>query len=185
MSSYIGNTVAALNVNTPVGPVDPVADADDAIRQIKRVLTNGGTGGLLGMVYPIGCIWTSTTDNDPASTLGFGTWLKLEEVVLGAHKVGSTEFGTVTANKVGADVGLKYHTLTAAELPAHSHVYWPNDYDAYLSRYNVVDAASTNKPGDNSHNQNMATATTEETGGGDAHSSLQPTRVVYMWERTA
>jgi hypothetical protein len=40
MSTYSGDQFSDLNVNTPVGNSDPVADVDDAIQQIKRYLKN-------------------------------------------------------------------------------------------------------------------------------------------------
>jgi|AntRauTorckE6833_2_1112554.scaffolds.fasta_scaffold77833_2 hypothetical protein len=87
MSTYTGSTLASLNSSTPVGASDPVADVDNAIQQIKRVMVNNGAGGLLDYIYPVGCIWLSTTDNDPATTLGFGTWSELDETILTGRTV--------------------------------------------------------------------------------------------------
>lgn len=102
--SYTGNTLSDLDSSTPVG-TETVSSLDDAIRQVKRFLKD--PTGLLATVYPVGHIYVSTTDDDPATTLGFGTWLKLEEVVLVGHKEFSDEFGTVTANKSTNDGGVK------------------------------------------------------------------------------
>lgn len=182
MSDYSGNTLSSLNPSTPAGGVDPVADLDDAIQQIKRVLLNNGAGGLLGIIHPVGCIYVSTVDNDPSTTLGFGVWLKLEEVVLVAHNASSFVFGTVTANKSGADVGANFSPITVEELPAHSHDININnengiDADGYGQGVGYSVTRPTNPP--------RVDIATESVGGGVARSNLQSSRTVYMWERTA
>lgn len=68
--------------------------------------------------WPIGCIFTSIVDTDPAILLGFGTWTPLASGrVLIGKDAGQTEFDTL--EETG---GEKAHTLTAAEMPAHTHV---------------------------------------------------------------
>ncbi len=128
---------------------------------------------MLGLIYGVGHIWTSTTNNDPATTLGFGTWLKLEAVVLGAHKAGDSDFGVVAVAQVGADFGEKEHVLTEDEMPSHTH-----------SLDFRQDAGGGGAAGYVNYNSDD-TLDVNSTGGDAAHNNMQLTRVVYMWERTA
>ena len=178
MSDYSGSTWGDLDPVTPTG-LEPVANVDNAIRQIKRVLK--GTG-FLDYIYPVGAIWISTTNDDPATFFGLGTWRKLEGVALVAHKDGDAEFGTVTADQAGADVGSKTHQLTIAELPEHTHDLDINneagiDGDGYGAGVAYRVERPTSPPQVDIEN--------ELVGGDEPHNNIQPSRVVYMWERTA
>ena len=80
-----------------------------------------------------------------------------------------------TAEETG---GEKTHTLTVAEIPAHSHVEQNNSATTGgLAGWPARDT-STNTP--------VATGySTQETGGGGAHNNLPPYFVLYAWKRTA
>lgn len=123
---------------------------------------------ILPYVYPVGTIYTSVVATNPATVFGFGTW-----VAFGAGKVlvgldaGQTEFDTV--EETG---GAKTHTLTEAEMPAHTHT------------YNNSLGTAPNGRGDTGNSLNTGIAT-GSTGGGTAHNNLQPYIVVYFFKRTA
>lgn len=128
---------------------------------------------LLPYIYPVGCIYFSTNSTNPATSLGFGTW-----TAFGAGRVpvgfdsGQTEFDV--DEETG---GAKTHTLTTAEMPAHTH---GPDNTAYL--WNASGAAIQFAAGA----FGVATsAQTASAGGGGAHNNLQPYIVVRMWKRTA
>jgi hypothetical protein len=120
-------------------------------------------------LYPIGCIYTTTVATNPATALGFGTW-----VAFGAGKVlvglnaSETEFDTV--EETG---GEKTHILTSNEMPAHTH-----------SFSSPVAATAAGAAVAYNGYSNNAIAATESTGGGVAHNNLQPYIVVYFWKRT-
>ena len=123
----------------------------------------------LSDVYPVGSIYINATNNsNPSSYFGFGTW-----VAFGAGKVlvgvdtGDSDFDTV--EETG---GSKTHTLTTAEIPAHTH-----NYDKANSNAAFVDGSDTRFQGTTS-------TATSSTGGGGAHNNLQPYITVYMWKRT-
>lgn len=129
-------------------------------------------------VYPVGTIYTSTSDINPTEYFG-GTW---EIYGSGRCLVGvdttQTEFNSV--KKTG---GSKSVTLNINQIPSHYHnmvdrgrlVYWDS---------------GLNQMGDLNHNGNKPVQTTWNTrtansGGGQAHTNLQPYITVYFWRRTA
>lgn len=67
---------------------------------------------VLSKVYPVGCLyWTSVNEN-PAVTFGFGTWTQIKDrFILSA--------GDTYAN--GTTGGAATVTLTTAQMPSHSH----------------------------------------------------------------
>ena len=129
------------------------------------------------VVYPVGAIFTTVTAyaNSAAvvSAIGGTTW-----VAFGAGKVlvgldsGDTDFDTVEETG-GAKTDA--HTLTIAEMPAHTHDYGKSTTSESMS----ID--------DISGLRGAATTATSSTGGGGAHTHdiVQPYIVVYFWKRTA
>ena len=122
-------------------------------------------------LYPVGSIYTNAAvSTNPATLLGFGTWAAYAE---GRVPVGKASSGTFdTLNATG---GAETHTLSTAEMPAHTHTYdkQGTSTDA-LSIHDTVRVTAGN-----------ASTNTGSTGGGGAHNNLQPYVVVYMWRRTA
>lgn len=144
---------------------------------------------LIGVVYPIGAIYTSVVSTSPATLFGIGTW-----AAFGAGRVpvgidaGQTEFDTV--EETG---GAKTHTLAESEIPSHTHI---QDSHTHVighvrsattgsSTTNIAKTADTSSTVGTDTSTNAATATNQNTGGGGAHNNLQPYIVVYMWKRTA
>lgn len=64
-------------------------------------------------VYPVGSIYISVTDTSPASLFG-GTWEQLKDRFL---------LAAGDSYAAGSTGGEATHTLTASEMPSHSHVY--------------------------------------------------------------
>lgn len=121
--------------------------------------------------YYVGKIIFDTANVNPATYLGFGTW-----VLWGAGKVpvgvdtADTDFSTV--EKTG---GEKTHTLTTNEIPKHKHEIAVRNNSAT----GLYETKATNATGD------VGSAYTQEAGGGQAHNNLQPYITCYMWKRTA
>ena len=138
-------------------------------------ITSGGNAvATLTAVYPVGSIYiNAAVATNPATLLGFGTWVAFGagRVMVGINAADS-DFDTV--EETG---GAKTHTLTISELPSHTHNRpkgWkpaPNSQDVDITGGNGVNVAD-----------NMLT---DATGGGQAHSIMNPYIVVYMWKRTA
>ena len=127
--------------------------------------------------YPVGSIFTTVTvyadSAAVVAVIGGTTW-----VAFGAGKVlvgldsGDTDFDTVEETG-GAKTDA--HTLTIAEMPAHTHTYGKSTTTEAMSIHDI------------SGLRGAATTNTSSTGGGGAHTHdiVQPYIVVYMWKRTA
>ena len=120
--------------------------------------------------YYVGKIIFDTANVNPATYLGFGTW-----VLWGAGKVpvgvdtADTDFSTV--EKTG---GEKTHTLTISEMPKHRHAASYGDTeggDGSGYRYSNTTGTSTQ--------------IVQEAGGSQAHNNLQPYITCYMWKRVS
>ena len=156
-------------------------------------------------IYPVGSIYMSVVNTNPSQFFG-GTW-----VAWGAGRVpvgintGDGNFNTV--EKTG---GSSVVTLTANQMPSHTHTFTGNatttgsagghthnigrdtDGGAGSSRYTVhgsgVSGADATAPTSNagSHTHSLTPkGTIAKAGGGASHSNLQPYIVCYMWTRTA
>ncbi len=123
--------------------------------------------------YPIGAIFTTTVAyaNSAAvvAAIGGTTWTAFGSgrVLVGVD-TGDSNFNTV--EKEG---GSSTHTLTIAEMPAHTHTYGKSTTSENMS---IDDIGGL---------RGAATTDTSSTGGGGAHNNLQPYITVYMWKRLA
>ena len=154
--------------------------------------------------WPIGSVFISVVSTNPGTLLGFGTWSAFGagRVLVGLDAA-QTEFDTV--EETG---GAKTHTLTATEMPTHTHVQDAHTHTQNAHTHNflprsattgsvssivtgTLDTSSTISGSNQPHIQNAtavnqnATATNQNTGGGGAHNNLQPYIVCYFFKRTA
>ncbi len=137
---------------------------DEQIRDnVNALLTNP---------WPIGSIFMATVSTNPATLLGFGTWV--------AFAQGRALFGAGTSDQVftpGASGGESNHTLSTAEMPAHSHTFRDSANPVFhisAGTYTWVDDYNGAVTGD-----------TSIAGSGGAHNNMPPFIVVYIWTRTA
>jgi len=137
-------------------------------------VTSGGNAvATLTAVYPVGSIYiNAAVATNPATLLGFGTWAAFGagRVMVGINAADS-DFDTV--EETG---GAKTHTLTTSELPSHTHTTTLRG-NGENEEVDFPAAGDSVNPG--------RTTTTNATGGGSAHSIMNPYIVVYMWKRTA
>ena len=121
------------------------------------------------LVYPVGSIYTNmAVATNPNSLLGVGTWVAYASGRVLVGKAASGTFDTLDES-----LGAETHTLTIAEMPSHTHV---------VNSFNHTNNGSSNGGGLSGANVNRSA---QATGGGGAHSNLQPSVTVYMWKRTA
>lgn len=150
-----------------------ITDLRNRIGIVDDVLTASSIGATIGNVlYPIGSIYTNKTNaTNPATLLGFGTWVALAGRVV----VGKSASGTFAT--AGATGGAETHTLTVAEMPSHNHG---------MTRFGYTTSGAN---GDAWKFENLRqegySPGMNNTGGGGSHNNLQPYVVAYMWERTA
>lgn len=169
---YVSNEDVAIN-NVYVGSQEP---NDPGIN--VWIDPQGINSSVIDMIHPIGSIYLSVSEVDPAILFG-GVW---ESFSTGRTLVGvdtsQTEFNTV--QKTG---GEKTHTLNSNEIPSHSHTIFANtDYrESGETGYWGLDLCQGYAYG-SEKDANNGTGT-RASGGGEAHNNLQPYITVYMWKR--
>ena len=146
---------------------------------------------LVNMLYPVGSTYFNKTNStNPATLLGFGTWARLEGVVLGGRsEAGGSPFNVAAGTVIGADT----HTLTTGQLPQHgfSQVIHGQESGTDIASMSVEGGTLLGGsiarygnhptfPGSISRQNPGATW-----GSNQAHNNIQRTLVGYLWERTA
>lgn len=152
---------------------------------------------VIDVIYPVGSIYMSMSATNPADLFGVGTWKRISQgrMLLGADD---------STYKAGATGGEATHTLTAAEMPAHSHTGTTStngNHTHQVSRNIDLSNADPNGEGgshdticdyDGGTNFKTSTSgnhnhtfTTDNTGDGTAHNNMPPYLVCYIWQRTA
>ncbi len=145
--------------------------------------------------YPVGSIYYNETDStNPATLLGFGTWAA---TLLGLAPVGKAASGTFST--AGATVGVETYNMTAAMLVGHWHsIFLNTDHgDGTVSskealaaplqaggRYRYRGGTGQGLNG-NSFEGNDEVSGSTRTAPTAPLSTIQPSKVVYAWRRTA
>lgn len=159
------------------------------VKKIQKSNITSDIVTILQSVYPVGSIYISAINTNPATLFGFGTWS-----AFGAGRVpvgyDATQSEFNAAEKTG---GAKTHTLSSGEMPSHTHTqnahthttsgvgdlrrlqHLPSGGDGIWTRTDNLPLTTSNS----------TTATNQNTGGGGAHNNLQPYITVFMWKRTA
>jgi len=124
------------------------------------------------LVYPVGAIFTTVTEYTTsaiAALIGVGTW---EAFGAGRVLVGF-DSSDADFNEVAETGGAKTHTLTEAEMPAHTH----------YSGWRLGGGDGSAPFYGTSHEGGQIN--TGSAGSSAAHNNVQPYIVVYFWKRTA
>lgn len=123
---------------------------------------------LVDLVYPIGSVYISLADTNPANFIG-GTWERIKDrFVLAAGD-------TYAAGDTGGEAS---HTLTTSEMPSHNHA----GDSTGVARFTIASSSSYWAWFNAGGYQQMNTT---YTGGNAAHNNMPPYLVVFMWQRTA
>ena len=166
---------------------NPTTTTQSAGNNTTRIATTEfvttAANALNAAAYPIGSIFTTTVayaDSDAVvAAIGGTTWAAFGEgrVLIGA---GSTADSQPTPETVaftaGNEGGEFNHTLTEAEMPAHTH-----------NSQGVYSGVAGSAAGINWHTSREArdqAPVTLSTGDDGSHNNLQPYIVVYFWKRT-
>ena len=212
-SKDVGWKVAKITAdNLEGGRVAQATNADNVL--VSTDTYKPLVDALLELIYPIGSIYMSVKDTNPADFLG-GTWERWGQ---GRVPVGVNEDDTIF-EKAGNTGGEQKHQLTTNEMPNHrhrgqyahtetytDHAQKPTDPPAQVIeveqgtrevevQYNVVkDTLSTttlHTSGSGPINDIFYTYKVTSTygvaddGGDIPHNNLQPYITCYMWKRTA
>ena len=212
-SKDVGWKVAKITAdNLEGGRVAQATNADNVL--VSTDTYKPLVDALLELIYPIGSIYMSVKDTNPADFLG-GTWERWGQ---GRVPVGVNEDDTIF-EKAGNTGGEQKHQLTTNEMPNHrhrgqyahtetytDHAQKPTDPPAQVIeveqgtrevevQYNVVkDTLSTttlHTSGSGPTNDIFYTYKVTSTygvaddGGDIPHNNLQPYITCYMWKRTA
>jgi len=138
-------------------------------------------------LLPVGSIYTNeSVATNPATLLGFGTW-----VAYGAGRVMVGKAGSGTFDTAGEELGAETHALSEAELASHTHVQTAHTHvGANSPRASVGIDTGSNYVGEIFMSglgiaTGSTTAENASTGSGTAHTNLQPSITAYLWKRTA
>lgn len=226
------NIVNDLKVNSKSVPVFEEANVTGSeVLTIQNADTLAGKSltELLLMIYPVGSIYMSASSTNPGMLFG-GTWVAWgqgrvpvgvnadDTAYSGSDKTGgsatvtpsgsvadATQGGTISNTTAGGTVG--GHTLTVAEMPAHSHHIYdlkagtsgekPPGYSvssghelyerAWWSESSIVGGNGSHNHGftGTAHNHTFTGSAHSHTFTGTAQSTIQPYVTCYMWKRTA
>lgn len=148
---------------------------------------------MLDFIYPVGSIYMSVNNVSPQTFLG-GTWIALKDRFL---------IGAGNSYAVNATGGATTHTLTVNEMPSHSHTFAGSSIGNHTHTIsNVISYEGVNPKVNINHYtedydftyKNVQTSNSgasgvsgsiAASGGGKAHSIMNPYLAVYMWKRTA
>ena len=170
-----------------------------------QTLTAYLKSAILQTIYPVGAIYATTKNENPATTLGFGTWTRVKDKMLLGY--GDT-YTTIKAT--GGNRALQAHThgipaLTGSTTSNGDHGHRITDSTTSYgtgsqSGWRCLswsgtshdwwqDVYTPSNGGGHSHTISTTASTTDSTGSGAAADSVEgnmpPYYVVYIWERTA
>lgn len=117
--------------------------------------------------YPVGAIYLSVTDANPAALFG-GTWERIG---------GRFLLGADTTYAAGSTGGEAAHTLTIDEMPKHNH-----GLDNYNSAGNATPFLTVQHQDKKGYGGNVQTM---YAGSSQPHNNLPPYLAVYMWQRVS
>lgn len=148
----------AIETNAHISCAEPPSDPTHVLRMAD----------IGAVVWPVGSIFLSADSANPATKLGFGSWVRIAEgQFLVGQKDGDSDFGTA-----GTSGGSKTHTHNVDPASFSSGV--PSDTTEVASGSGASVASS-------SHTHSIDVPNTTSS----VNSSLPPYFVVYMWQRTA
>ena len=178
---------------------EEIDEAVGAFQNLKGMLSE-----LIEILYPIGCVYTSTQPTNPADLFG-GTWIQIKDTFLltagDIYNAGETGGNATHTHTSAAHTHTtENHTLSIAEMPKHYHktnsyqVGYPSSHTGDSSYMTCVVSLSGSQEGEgvagtqnnyvgNSqpHNHGNTSSTTPDNTG--SSSNLPPYKVVYAWER--
>ena len=170
-------TMSLTKAAVGLGNVDNTSDVNKPVSTATQAAIDAAVASAIAQAkqqsYPVGSMYfNADVSTNPATLLGFGTWVAYAE---GRVPVGKATSGTFST--AGSTGGAETHTLTVAEMPSHVHGQVVTANSGPNGRKDFV--------GEGPSSTYDQSANTWPTGGGGAHNNLQPYVTVYIWRRTA
>lgn len=179
------------DTTSPTFTGTPLSTTAVAGTNTTQIATTAFVAAAVSLAYPIGSIFSSTSSTNPATSLGFGTWVAFGEgkVLVGA---GSGFTAGTTGGSADAVVVSHTHTATSSVSDSgHSHVGRVATTLGGSQGYNGFEEGRGNPDWATQTSSDPATtgitvATSVASAGvSGTNANLQPYVVVYMWTRTA
>lgn len=198
--ALVRNILTTVYIKTSNASSISIAVAMDTY--VTKAMLDAAETKALDRAHPIGSVYLNIGGADPATAFG-GTWKKIE----GSYLLTSGSYDGVTLS-AGKTVGEARHTITADEMPRHSHSgntdvagkhrhgtwgenpRWQPPFGFYDENGNHMgsngsidyDDAIYNTTADGEHSHHF---TTGDAGGGDSMRVMPLATVVDAWYRTA
>lgn len=173
-------------INTNFDTLDGLFDAGPVLK-----LSKGGTGtstaaaaaAVFGnLLYPVGSIYSNiSVSTNPATLLGFGTWVAITGRVIVGLDSGDTAFDTVGETGGSKDAIVVSHTHSVTD-PTHSHTFSVN---SATGAGGVPLQGTTSTSGTVTTSSSSTGISIDSTGSSGTNANLQPYVVAYVWKRTA
>lgn len=157
-------TAATINIFKRMG----YTEAKDG-RNINGILNFVGEN-FLSLVYPVGSIYISANNVNPATLFG-GTWQQIKDTFLLAA---GSEYN------LGSSGGEAEHLLTGDEIPAHTH---KSPVQGYATSGGATGTAPWGLRAESGRTE--VEYRTRNSGGGQPHNNMPPYIAVNIWKRTA
>jgi hypothetical protein len=213
INAAVTKTAAEINglapLESPTFTGTPTAPTASPGTNTTQVATTAFVAAALQAVYPVGSIYiNAAVDTNPATLLGFGTWVAfgagrvmvgqntsdasfdvLEETGGSKDAIAVSHTHTASTNSTGAHQHYVMNNITQSNDGSISANETLNRADALGGNMNqyilstsvsTANTALTSSAGDHSH-----TVTVNSAGSSGTNANLQPYIVVKMWKRTA
>ena len=175
----VGGNLVVTGTTTLTGtPTAPTATAGTNTTQIAT------TAFVAAAIYPVGSIYTSTVATNPATLLGFGTWVAFGEGRVLIGNGGGFSAGA-TGGSADAVIVSHTHTFSGDALPSHTHTYGTSSARLVQSGSATPCWYGDSTATSGATSAGTPTGTNSTTGSSGTNANLQPYIVVYMWNRTA
>lgn len=174
------------DINTLSASVNSLsAQTDESVADINALIgtvVQSTTAAFINKVYPVGSILLTTSTESPEVYLLSTSWEQIAQGLFiagvgGGTDKNGTDFIVAEGNAASNfNVGEYNHTLSIAEMPAHTHTFTPiQGYNALASGQYVESAAG--------ENGKISEMTSSQTGGSQSHNNIPPLFGIYMWKR--
>jgi hypothetical protein len=170
------NSASPAFTGTPTGPTAT------ALNNTTQLATTAFVQTALQVLYPVGTIYTNiAVSTNPATLLGFGTWVAITGRVVVGLDSGDAAFDTVGETGGSKDAIVVSHTHGITD-PGHTHTTngttfggAPQGLVGQGNPYLAAETISTSATG----------ISINSTGSSGTNANLPPYVVAYVWKRTA